>query len=782
MWKNYLIIAFRRLTRNKLFASINIIGLAIGMASACILLLWSLNELSYDNFHKNKDRIFRVIQHIKYSDVVDWAITQGPVGPELKEAYPEIEYAIRYSRTWWPITYDENKIVKQGAFIDPEVFEMFDFNIIEGSADDLSTKPHTVVLSEGLKKTLFGEEDAINKTILVGQKTTMTVIGVFEDLTDNSQFSFEFVGSWEFGKEIGYTIDKWNNSGYYNFIQLREGTDYKETEKKIYNFLDDKPTLEDWEKLSLQPLEEMYLATGIDYDFGIKGNRQYVVIFTIAAIFILLIASINFVNLTTAKSLRRAREVGLRKTIGAINKQLIYQFLVESLLIVLIAHIISMFLVELALPYFNQLTSNNLIIDYQNPVILLSIIGVVFLVGLIAGIFPSIYLSKFQPIQTLRETFISGQGSGNIRKVLTIFQFAISIILIGGTIVIYSQLNFMSNINLGYEKDNLVQFNITSNLDENKLAFENDLRQDPNVISFGRSSSSIDYGYAFSNALWNWDGMAEEENILFRASFVDTGFFKTMGMQILKGRNFDSNLASDSVAVIINNTAAKLINYDQMNTKTIRNGDRTYRIVGVVNDYNFRSLHNEIEPMIHIFRESNLNIMYVKFREVNKNTLSEFRKRLNEFSPGYIYDIDFVDYILSYLYDFEEKAGKSILFFTLLALIIASLGLFGMANFISEQRKKEIAIRKSIGASILQITTLLSRDFTKWVLIANIFALPGIYFIAKNWLQNFAYQTKIDVFLFIYSAAIAYIISLITVLFTAYSSSKANPVDVFRAE
>ena len=626
MFRNYLKIALRNLIRHKGFSFLNITGLSIGMVCTILILFWVQHELSFDRYHENGKKIYRILQHIQYAEVVTWAINQGPLGPALKAEIPEIEEQARFCFDRWRMKYNDNVFVELGGYADPSLFKMFTIPFIKGDPETALSDPRSVVLTDDLAGKIFGDEDPIGKIIHVGSDYDFNVTGVLEKIPDNSHFRFKFLANMDFAKEVGRTVDYWKNSHFTTYVQLAEGVSMEEANKKIYNFLDAKPTLEDWEKLSLQPLFQIHLGSGIGYDAFGTGNTKYIVIFLAAALFILLIACINFMNLSTARSLLRSREVGLRKVVGAFRGQLVRQFLGESLLHSLVAMSLAVGLGILLLPVFNQLArksfSAQLFLRWE---IILGLLAMLLFAGITAGMHPAFVLSGFRPVSVLKGTARTVGGGSFFRKVLVVFQFSVAVILMVGSLVIYSQIHFMRNKDLGYDKENLIHLPLNTIVQQNYEAFRNELLENTNILNVTRVAGLPTAGYWFSNSRWNWEGKDPDKDILFRANFVDYDYLEALKAPIVMGRNFSKDYGADETGIIINETSQKVMGFDDPIGKRVTLGeDEEFHIIGVVKDFHYVSLRTEIEPMVLLLNPDNCSQIVVRIRSENTPEIIKF--------------------------------------------------------------------------------------------------------------------------------------------------------------
>ena len=792
MFKNYLKIALRNIKRHKGYSFITITGLAIGMTCTILILLWVQDELSFDRFHKNGDYLYRVIQDIQFTDHrTHWAITQGPLGPSLKEDFPEIVDFTRISYREFRFKYADNVFDEGACMADNSILQMFTFPLVQGDPKTALIKPNNIVLSEEMAEKYFGEENPIGKTLKANDRYDFHVTGVFKKIPTNSHLQFDFLIPFIFGRELGYTVDTWNNSGFSTYLMLAKTASVENVVEKISDYLQTKPTLEENSKLTLQPLKRVHLYSHYDFDFG-HGDIKYVMIFSVVALFILLIACFNFMNLATARAGNRAKEIGMRKIVGAYKRNIIYQFLGEAIFLSVVALFFSLILVELLLPTFNTLSGKELSLNFSsNPLTLIGLIGISLITGFISGSYPALVLASYKPVEIFKgvggTTNVAGSGKkGSIfRKVLVVSQFAISIMLFIGTIVVYNQLTFMRNKKLGYEKEHLLMSRMRGDMPQQFEAVKNELLKNPDILNVTAVASPPTYGYVFSNTLWHWKGQKPDEEILFRCNLINYDYFKAFGLELVAGRPFSKEFPTDTNAVIINETAMRAMGLENPVGKRLAyfDGEFNIEIIGIVKDYHFRSLHQRIEPQILILSTDATRLLCTRILATDiARTIKEVEQVWKTFAPAFSFEYNFLDESLDNLYRSEMRISKIFRYFTALAIFISCLGLFGLASFMAEQRTKEIGVRKVLGASVPGIVLLLSKEFGKWVLVANIIAWPIAWYAMSKWLQNFAYRTNITWTTFIISAGIALLIALLTVSYKSIKAALANPVESLRYE
>jgi putative ABC transport system permease protein len=815
MIRNYLKIAWRNLVKNKAFSIINITGLAIGLSCFLLIALYVLDELSYDRFYPNADRIYRINSDIRFGGAdLHMPVTSDIMGELLKKDYPQVE---EYTRIF---TFNGDKLIKKGtdyideqkvAHVDSTFFKVFQLPVVEGNLNTALVEPNTVVLTESAAKKYFPQDAAHGSTHIIGKtieikddkKPLYKVTAVVRDMPENSHFHFDFLFSM---KNVDYDWGQLTSHNFYTYLRLRQGTDYKAFEKNFPAFIDkyvlpqakqfmNINSMDEFEKAgnklvySMMPITDIHLHSDRAFELSPSGNMQYVYIFSAVAIFILLIACINFMNLTTARSSKRAREVGIRKVLGTGRKDLISQFLFESTLIVFVSLLLAIGIAFAVLPLFNDVANKQMTIaSLFNPYILPLLIALPFVVGLMAGSYPAFFLSAFRPIEVLKGKLRLGR-SGGLRSVLVVVQFTASIVLIVGTIVVYKQLNYIQTRNLGYNKDQVIVIDGVSALNTNTTPFKNEVLKMPGVVS-GTVSGFLPVSNSFrSDNTYSKEAVMDSKNGFDMQNwFVDYDYINTLGMQLIKGRNFSKDFGGDSAAVIINETTAKILGYaDPIGKKVYTSIDAqghtaAFDIIGVVKNFNFETLHQEVGPLCFRLGGGGGSASF-KINAANARALiPQIESKWKALAPGLPFSYRFLDESFNEMYRSEQRVGKIAMTFSVLAIFIACLGLFGLATFIAEQRTKEIGIRKVLGASVNGIVQMLSRDFVILVAVAFVVATPLAWWLMRSWLQDFAYRINVEWWMFIAAGVAALCIALITVSTQAIRAAIANPVKSLRTE
>ncbi|MHA4808641.1 ABC transporter permease [Flavitalea flava] len=807
MLKNFIKIACRSLWRNKGFSAINIFGLAIGIATCLIILLFVQNELSYDRYNEKADRMVRVVMRGSVQgEKMKEANIMPPVAQTLKQDYPEVLESTRLRNYGLPrISYGTQTFREFDlAFVDSNFFQVFTLPFVKGDPGTALLQPNTVVISESMAKKYFGKEDPIGKVLTFkDQHATCKVTGVMREMPANSHFHFDIFASMVGLQEARST--SWLTSDFFTYLVLPKGYDYKKLEAKMPQVIEKYMggaafenalgmSLAEFRKrgndigLFLQPLTDIHLHSDLTNDLAPSGDIRYVYILSAVALFMLLIACINFMNLSTASASKRAREVGIRKVMGSVKRQLVGQFLLESLLLTAVALVLAVLFVYMALPAFNQLSGKNLSLQFMSaPWLLPGLLLLGLLTGVLAGSYPAFFLSSFNPVSVLKGRFTSGKGSISLRSGLVVFQFFISITLMVGTAVVYKQLSYIQNKKLGYEKDQVLIVHEPYWLGDKQEAFRQQVLADPRVLQVS-SSGFLPAGPSDNNNFFVSPDDHNSQMVKTLRYDVDYTYIQAMGMQMDYGRNFSKEFGTDSSGAILNETAAKAFGWEKnalghMITRRENDGKmQQFRIVGVVKDFHFRSLHERISPLVMTLgNNSGAMIIKTKTRDIG-GLLTSLKKQWAIYTREAPFAFSFLDERFQKSFQAEQTIGTILAVFSGLTIFVACLGLFGLATFTAVQRTKEIGIRKVVGASVAGIVTLLSKDFLKLVGIAFLIAAPIAWFVMNKWIQDFAYRTDISWWIFGLAAIGTLSITLITVSFQAVKAAVSNPVKALRSE
>ncbi len=807
MFKNYFKTALRNLSRQKGYSFINITGLAIGMACCLLILMFINDELSYDNYHEKADRIYRVILHLKYGGrEQNAAEVSSPMAKTLVRDYPEVEEAVRFlDRGSFLIKYEEKSFKEQDfIFTDPTFFKIFSIPLLKGDPRTALKDPFSLVLSKKTAEKYFGKEDPLGKIVKVNNKDDYKITGIFDEIPHNSHFRFEVMASLESIEESREQI--WWRNNFYTYLLLGKQVDPRSLEAKFPGVIKkymapqlEKLSGQSYDKMvasgnlvldfSLQPLRRIHLYSDLVAELGTNSDIKYVYIFSAIAFFILVIASVNFMNLSTARSAGRAKEVGIRKVLGSPRGQVIRQFLTESMILSILSMIIALVLVNLILPFFNQLAGKELTrSNFYGGAMIPAVLVITLLTGIMAGLYPAFFISAFQPIMALKGRLKSGVKSGWLRSGLVVFQFAASIVLIICTLVVMNQLHYIQEKKLGFDKEQVIILFNTNLLGKQSETFKNELLTHASIKAATISSYLPIPSNRSDYAVFPEGQINDKNSTTMQIWRVDYDYIKTLGMKIVKGRNLSREFSTDKTAAIINQRAARQFGWEEPMGKhlswvTSSQGDMTsYTVIGVVEDFHYDSLRDTIGPLIMVLANS---AELISFRIDTKDipgTIGLLQEKWNRFLPGQPFEYSFMDERFNEIYKAERRLGKIFGVFAVLAILVSCLGLFGLAAFIAEQRTKEIGIRKALGATVPGIIRLLSKEFVIFVGIANLIAWPLAYIIMNKWLQGFAYRTSLQVIIFLAAGVAAVFIALLTTGYQAIKAALSDPVQSLRYE
>jgi putative ABC transport system permease protein len=789
MIKNYFKIAWRSLTRGKSFSIINISGLAVGMAGAILILLWLQNEISFDKFHKNKNRVYEVYglttMEGKLSTINQ---TEQPLAPALKQDFPEVEAASRLaSVNSFLFTADDKPLTGiEGGFVDPSFFITFSFPLIEGNKNDQLKNVSSIVITEKLAKKLFGSGDALNKTIKIDSADNFVVTGILKDLPSNTRFTFEYLLPWSYLVKLGWNDDSWLSNNISTFVLLKPNTDADAFNNKIKDIVKRNTNRTDVWTHFLFPLNQWHLYSKFENGNPSGGRIETVRLFGVIAAFILLIACINFMNLSTARSEKRAKEVGIRKVAGAGKGLLIGQFIAESVLTAAIAGVIALLIVQLALPSFNTLVNSQLSIPYDSLFFWLSALGFILFTGLLAGCYPAFYLSSFKPVSIFKKQFKQSHRVLSPRKVLVVLQFTFAVILIICTIVVQNQIRFAQDRQTGYSVNNLIHVDFVGDIEKNYPLIKQDLINAGIASSVTKTMTTITRKGANTWGL-RWKGRNPNSDETIGLFSADADLVKTAGLQLIAGRDINiTKYPGDSLAVILNETAVKTMGFKNPIGQIIAQpaDNINWHVVGVVKDYVLNSPYEKIPPLVIEGPKSWFTTMHIKFNPVQSTAenLVKAEQIFEKYNPAYPFDYKFVDDEYARNFNNEQRTKALAGLFASLAIFISCLGLFGLSAYVAESRVKEIGVRKVLGASVLSVARLLSFDFVKLVIVSIIIASPVAWYAMNRWLQDYTYRINIGLSIFLIAGLSAVIIALITVSFQAIKAAIANPVKSLRTE
>ncbi len=782
MFKLNLLLTLRSFWRFKTTFFINLIGLATGLSCVLLIYLWVADELKVDQFHENDSRLYQVMEHQQYAkELLTTTSTPGVLAEALKTEIPEIEYAA--TTTWInseQFSIDDHSVRAEGFYVGEDYFNIFSYEIIQGNPDKLLTDKTSIVISASLAQKLFNTtENVVGRQVDYQREKTFQVSGVFKDIPPNSSYQFEFVLPFQLFMDENEWVKEWGNNSPKTYVTVGEGTDVAQLNEKIVDFVKGKNE-ESNVSLFLQSYSSRYLKGRYENGVQSGGRIEYVQLFSIVAIFILLIATINFMNLSTAKATRRMKEIGVKKALGVKKRTLILQYLGESVMMSLLSLVVALVLVALVLPVFNEITDKQIALSFELWFIG-SLLSIGVITGLVSGSYPALYLSGFAPVRILKGEVKGSLGELWARRGLVIAQFFLSIVLITAVVVIYQQIEFVQSKNLGFNKDNIVYFPIEGQVGKSTEAFLNELREVPGIVA----ASSVGHSFIGQNnntSGLDWEGKNPEDLILFENMRVNHDLIETMGIEIVEGRSFSRDFSTDTAKIIFNEAAIKVMGLENPIGKVIKLwGEYDLEIIGVAKDFHFQSLHQQVEPVFFMLRpQSTWNVMARIEAGTEKATLETLSAFYKKFNPGFALNYQFLDESYQKQYAAEQRVATLARYFAIFAIIISCLGLFGLAAFTAERRQKEIGIRKVLGSSTINIVYLLSADFTKMVGVAVIFALPISYLLMKNWLDRFAYRIDLEIWFFALAAVLAFLIAWATVGSQAFKAARLNPTKCLR--
>ena len=788
MIKNYLKVAWRNLIRNRVFSTINILGLALGMACSILIILWVQNELGVDSFHANDSRLYTVYERQYYDHKVHGQYsTPGILADEMKKVLPDVQYAVNVDMGYQNTFEVKDKIIKMpGGFAGADYFKMFSYPMVLGTSQTALNTPSSIAISRKMAEAFFGSpQAALGKSIRYENRENFNVAAVFENIPEAASDKFDYVINWfQFLKENQWA-KTWDSNSPACYIMLKPQANATAFDKKITHFIDtyNKPTAAFHEELGIQKFSDVYLNGSIRDGYINGGRIEYVRLFSIVAVFILLIACINFMNLTTARSIKRAREIGVRKVVGAVRSVLIRQFIGEAIMLTLLAAVIAIVVVNALLPLFNDITQKHIVFPFSSLSFWLLLAGLTLVTGFFSGSYPALFLSSFKPVVVLKGMLKLSTGSAWFRKGLVVFQFSLSVILIIGTIVISRQVGYIQSKNLGYDRENMIYVPIEGDLSAKYDVFKDEALRMPGIkdvttttsrpTNFGSSTSSI-----------QWDGKDPNVNVEYTQIAAGFDFVKTMKLQLVAGRDFSKDFATDTVGYLLNETGLARTGYKDPIGKPITMWGKKGKIIGILKDFHFNSLHIPIQPLIVRYgAKTNYGDILIRTKAgETQQAVATIQKLCRELNPKFTVTYNFSDQEYQKLYQSEQVVSKLSNAFAFLAIFISCLGLLGLAMFTAEQRTREIGIRKVLGASVASLFTLLSKEFVLLVVISLVIASPVAWWAMNKWLLNYNYHINVDWWIFMLAGVVAIAITLITVSFQSIKAALMNPIKSLRSE
>lgn len=788
MFRNYFVVMVRNLFKNGFYSFINISGLALGITCSILILLWVADETSFDNFIPKADRLYQVWVRAQFDGKISsWTSVPLPTYEAFKTANSNIA---RMAVTDWGgehlITVGENRLIKDGYWVSEEFLEMFEYPLLSGNAEQVLDEPPSIVITESTAKSLFGEEDPINKIIRLDNEYDLKVTGILKDVPGNSSFQFDFLMPWKFREQNNQWVrdntTNWGNYSFQVFAELNDPKNQSDVEKSVKMMLQEHGEVDTKPEYFLYPMERWRLFSNFDNGVETGGMNDYVQMFTIIAIFIIIIACINFMNLATARSERRAREVGVRKSVGSKRRELILQFIGESTFIAFIAFAIAILAAQLLLPSYNNLVDKKLLIDYTSSQFWIYSLGMILLVGIVSGSYPAFYLSSFRPVQVLKGKPSVGRGTSTPRKILVTLQFGFSILLIIGTIVIYQQIQLVKGRQLGYDQENLMAVSYTNEVSKNYRAIKLELLNTGVVEAVTKSNSQItDIN---SNNFLGWPGKPEDLRVIFTTIATEYDYAKTMGIKILEGRDFSEDFKSDTAAIIINKAALALMNLeDPIGTELDLWGGKR-KLIGVVDDVLMGSPFQPVKPMFVILEPEWIDAVTIRLKKTSdlQASINAVKTVFEKYAPAYPFEYRFADQEFQKKFTTINLTSTLASLFATLTIVITGLGLFGLAAFTAEQRTKEIGIRKVLGASVPNLVGLMSRDFSVLVIIAFMISSPVAWWILTEYLERYTIRTTVAWWIFPLTGLIALSFALLIVSTQALKAARANPANSLRSE
>ena len=790
MYKSYFKIGWRNLLRNKSYSLINIGGLAVGMAVTMLIGLWIWDEVTFNKNFKNHDRIAQLWQFVTFDvEKSSYNSLPIPLAEELRSKYPDFESVSlsSYSREEILAT-DDKKLIRSGNYVEPDFNEMMSLKMLAGLRNDLKDV-NSIMLSRTLAKDLFGDKDPLNRIITLDENTSVKITGVYEDFPDNSSFKdVLFLAPWALYATLENYVKNsqniWDENSWQIFAQLKEGKDFETVSAKIRDIRMQKDNPPRYKpEFFLHPMSKWHLYSDFKNGVNTGGLITFVWLFGMIGIFVLILACINFMNLATARSEKRAREVGLRKSIGSVRSQLIFQFLCESMLTVLFGLILSLILVQLILPFFNEVAGKRIGMLWTNPWFWSMAFVFSLITGLLAGSYPALYLSSFEPVKVLKGTFRPGRFAAIPRKILVVLQFTVSITLMIGIVVVFRQIEFARSRPVGYDRSGLLEINMTSQLRSHYEALRNELLNTGAVYEMSESAPGITEDYGGTTNV-SWQGKVPDTSPLLMSNKVTHEFGKAVGWKIKEGRDFSREHATDKSSVILNESAVRLMGFKNPINESVTFSGKPYKVIGVIQDIIKESPFKPVKPSFFLLGYESVTVINIKLApEVSTGeALAKVENVFKKYNPAAPFEYHFVDDQYAKKFSDEERIGKLSGFFAILAVFISCLGIFGLASFIAEQRTKEIGVRKVLGASVFNLWKMLSKEFVLLIIFSIGISIPIAYYVMSNWLQNYEYHTDLSWWIFGVCGLGALLITLCTVSYQSMKAALANPVKSLRSE
>lgn len=784
MLKNYFITALRNLKANRGFSILNVFGLSLGIFSAILIGLWINNELQYNKFHQKYDQIYQLLENQTYDgQTYTFPSQPGPLAPALKAEIPEIKNACR--TTWGEtalFSKGEKSLYEEGYFVDPSFLEIFSFPLLKGNISSIFKELNSIVITKEMADKFFPGDEAYGKTIKVDNEKEFVITGILADIPKNSTFKFNYLAPFKLHEQKNEWLAGWNSNGIQTFVELKPNTSTAALNKKLNGFIQKKFSGSNTHPF-LFHISDWRLRNNFVQGVQSGGRIEYIRLFALIALIIILIACINFMNLATARAEKRAREIGVRKVLGAGKRSLIIQFFSESLVMAVVATLFACLLCWLLLPLFNKLIDKNLSLNLAEPAALFLLLSLALVCGFVSGSYPAFYLSSFKPVVAMKGMRAGRNNhSANTRKTLVVVQFIASIVLIICTIIISKQINYVKARNLGYDKDNLVYIPLNEDIRKNREAIKHDMLASGAAEGICGSNNLVLNQGSSSDGM-SWKGKDPTKNMLVTIDYIDPDFVPTIGMKLKEGRNFYPDIHSDSLSIVVNESFAKLLNKKSVIGETVQTDGKSMQIIGVVNDFLYNNMYTAAQPLIFFCQPENESTFYIRLKKGNiESNLKTAESVLKRHDTAHPFDYKFLNDYYDRLFKSEVLVGNLTRLFAGMAIFISCIGLFGLAAYTAERRTKEIGVRKVLGASVFGIVKMLSADFTRLLFISMLIAFPIAWWLMHNWLQNYDYHTSISWWIFIIAGLLAFCISLITISFQSVKAALANPVKSLRTE
>lgn len=783
MIRNFFTTLLRAALRQKFYAALNLAGLATGLICVMFIYLWVMDEYNKNKFHQDGEKLYHIVSNLDMGEgeLLTWTVTPGLLGEDIRENDSQVELVVRTSGQQAVMQADSEKFTERGLYADPGFFDMFSFEVLKGKVTKKHEDISWIAISDELAAKLFGEKNALGKTITLNNTDLYTVSAVFARPPNESGLQFSFVLPYEIYKRNRGSGFTWGNYDHPTYVKI-DPSKVEALSKSINARATERANGPGGSvKFHLQPFHDAYLYGRFENGKPVGGRIEYVRIFSIVGVFMLLIACINFTNMATARAASRAKEVGIRKVVGAVRRALVFQFIFESVILACVATVVALGVVFTLLPLFNLLVSKTIALDLSSPAVIISLIGIIVITGLMAGAYPAFFLSSYQPAQVLKGSLQSGFRGASLRRLLVIFQFSLTVVLIASSIVIYSQIEYIRNKNLGYDRNAVVRMQIRGTLNKQFDTFKNELKNQPGIISVSKGNETL-VQVNNQNGSFNWPGKDANDNTFFRTVVVDFGYMETMGLTLKEGRFFSEEY-HDTTTFVLSEKAVQATGLENPIGAQVTQWGVSGKVIGVVADIHSRSLHEAVDPLVFMCKPQWTSVGFIRIDpQQTETSLASLEATFKKFTDEYPFQYTFLEEDFDTLYNSEKVTGVLAFGFTVMAIIISVLGLLGLAAYTADRRRKEISIRKTLGATVTGIVSMVSSDFVRLSLIAALIGCPLSYWLMEKFLAGYAYHTSLDWRIFAATALVITLISMLTVIFQVVRAALANPVDALRNE